>query len=155
MSFLSPLALLLMGAIAVPLVLHLLRRKTGEPVEFPALRYLLRAQREFSRTLKLRNLLLMLIRIAICLVLALAAARPIGRMIGGGHAPTGLAIVLDNSLSTSVVVNGQPILARLKDAAKSALARAASGDRAWLVTADGKVVGGDMNAVRDAVDRTE
>jgi len=155
MSFLSPLALLLMGAIAVPLVLHLLRRKTGEPVEFPALRYLLRAQREFSRTLKLRNLLLMLIRIAICLVLALAAARPIGRMIGGGHAPTGLAIVLDNSLSTSVVVNGPPILARLKDAAKSALARAASGDRAWLVTADGKVVGGDMNAVRDAVDRTE
>ena len=155
MSFLSPLALLLVGAIAVPLVLHLLRRKTGEPVEFPALRYLLRAQREFSRTLKLRNLLLMLIRIAICLALALAAARPIGRMVGGGHAPTGLAVVLDNSLSTSVVVNGQPVLARLKDAATVALARAASGDRAWLITADGKVVGGDMAVIRDAVDRIE
>lgn len=155
MSFLSPLALLLAGAIAVPLVLHLLRRKTGEPVEFPALRYLLRAQKEFSRTLKLRNLLLMLIRIAVCLALALAAARPIGRMIGGGHAPTAVAIVLDNSMSTSVVINGQPVLARLKDAAKAALARAASGDRAWLVTADGKVVGGEMAAVRDAVDRTE
>ena len=155
MSFLSPLALLLAAAVLVPLVLHLLRRKTGAPVEFPALRYLLRAQREFSRTLKLRNLLLMLIRIAICLALALAAARPIGRMVGSGHAPTGLAVVLDNSLSTSVVVNGQPVLARLKDAAKVALARAASGDRAWLVTADGKVVGGDMATVRDAVDRIE
>ena len=155
MSFLAPLALLLAGAVAVPLVLHLLRRKTGEHVEFPALRYLLRAQREFSRTLKLRNLLLMLVRVAVVLALALAAARPVGRMIGGGHPPTALAIVLDNSLSSSVVVNGQPVLAVLKDAARAALARAGGGDRAWLVTADGRVVGGDMGAVRDAIDRTE
>lgn len=155
MTFLSPLALLLAGAVAVPLVLHLLRRKTGEAVEFPALRYLLRAQREFSRTLKLRNLLLMLLRVVAVLALALAAARPVGRMIGGGHPPTALALVLDNSLSTSVVVNGQPVLALLKDAARAALARAGAGDRAWLVTADGRVVGGDMAAVRDAVDRAE
>jgi hypothetical protein len=154
-TFLSPLALLLAGAIAVPLVLHLLRRKSGEHVEFPALRYLLRAQREFSRTLKLRNLLLMLIRIAIVLAVALAAARPVGRMIGSGHPPTALAIVLDNSLSTSVVVNGKPVLADLKDAARNALARAGVGDRAWLITADGRVVGGDAAAVRDAIDRTE
>ncbi|MDA1082007.1 MAG: BatA domain-containing protein [Gemmatimonadetes bacterium] len=155
MSFLSPFALLLAGAIAVPLVLHLLRRKTGESVEFPALRYLLRAQREFSRTLKLRNLLLMLVRVAIVLALALAASRPVGRMIGGGHPPTALAVVLDNSMSTSVVINGAPVLAALKDAARAALARAGGGDRAWLVTADGRVVGGDMSAVRDAIDRTE
>ena len=71
MTFLAPAALALIGAIAVPLVLHLLRRKQGEPVEFPALRYLLRAQREFSRTLKLRNMLLMLVRIAAVLALAL------------------------------------------------------------------------------------
>lgn len=155
MTFLAPAALALIGAIAVPLVLHLLRRKQGEPVEFPALRYLLRAQREFSRTLKLRNMLLMLVRIAAVLALALAAARPIGRLVGGGHSPTALAVVLDNSLSTSLVVNGQPVLARLKDAARAALARATTGDRAWLVTADGRVVGGDMAVVRDAIDRTE
>ncbi len=155
MTFLSPLALLLAATVAVPLVLHLLRRKTGERVDFPALRYLLRAQREFSRTLKLRNLLLMLIRVAIVLALALAAARPVGRMIGSGHPPTALAIVLDNSLSTSVVVNGRPVLAQLKDAARDALGRAAPGDRVWLVTADGQVVGGDVGAVRGAVDRTD
>lgn len=155
MTFGSPLALLLAAAVAVPLVLHLLRRKTGEHVDFPALRYLLRAQREFSRTLKLRNLLLMLIRVAIVLALALAAARPVGRMVGSGHPPTALAVVLDNSLSTSVVVNGRPVLARLKDAARDALRRADAGDRVWLVTADERVVGGDAAAVRDAVDRTE
>ena len=31
MTFLAPAALALIGAIAVPLVLHLLRRKQGEP----------------------------------------------------------------------------------------------------------------------------
>jgi hypothetical protein len=154
-SFLSPFALLLAGAVAVPLILHLLRRKHGDAVEFPALRYLLRAQKEFSRTLKLRNLLLMLLRVVAVLALALAAARPVGRMIGGGHPPTALAIVLDNSLSTSVVVNGQPVIAQLKDAARAALDRAGNGDRAWLVTADGRVTGGDIPVVRDAVDRTE
>lgn len=155
MTFLSPLALILAGAVAVPLVLHLLRRKSGERIEFPALRYLLRAQREFSRTLKLRNLLLMLIRVGLVLLLALAAARPIGRLVGTGHPPTALAIVLDNSLSTSVVVDGQPVLARLKAGAGAALDKAAIGDRVWLVTAAGRVTGGDVNAVRDAVDRTE
>ena len=123
-SFLAPFALVLAGAAAVPLVLHLLRRRTGEKVDFPAIRYLLRAEREHSRQLKLRNLLLMLLRVCAVLALALAAARPIGRLAGGSHAPTAIAIVLDNSLSTSVVVNGAPVLARLKDAARAAVGRA-------------------------------
>jgi hypothetical protein len=63
MNFLAPLALVLAAASAVPLVLHLLRRRTGEKVDFPAIRYLLRAEREHSRQLKLRNLLLMLPRV--------------------------------------------------------------------------------------------
>ena len=124
MNFLAPFALILAGAAAVPLVLHLLRRRTGEKVDFPAIRYLLRAEREHSRQLKLRNLLLMLLRVFAVLALALAAARPIGRFAGGSHAPTAIAVVLDNSLSTSVVVNGAPVLARLKDAARAAIGRA-------------------------------
>ena len=155
MNFLAPFALVLAGAAAVPLVLHLLRRRTGEKVDFPAIRYLLRAEREHSRQLKLRNLLLMLLRVFAVLALAFAAARPIGRFAGGSHAPTALAIVLDNSLSTSVVINGAPVLARLKDAARGAIARANSGDRLWLVTADSRVVGGSASAVRAALDRAE
>jgi hypothetical protein len=154
-NFLAPLALVLAGAAAVPLVLHLLRRRTGEKVDFPAMRYLLRAEREHSRQLKLRNLALMMLRVCAVLALALAAARPIGRLAGSSHAPTALAIVLDNSLSTSVVINGAPVLARLKDAARSAIGRANASDRLWLVTADSRVVGGGTGAVRAALDRTE
>ncbi|MBI3567042.1 MAG: BatA domain-containing protein [Gemmatimonadetes bacterium] len=155
MSFLSPFALLLASAAAVPLLLHLLRHRTGERIEFPAVRYMLRAEREHSRELKIRNLLLMVLRVAIVLALALAASRPIGRLWGGSHAPTALAIVLDNSLSTSVVVDGAPVLARLKDAARGVAGRAATGDRVWLVTADAHVAGNSPAVVRNAVDRAE
>jgi hypothetical protein len=154
-TFLSPLALLLAGAAAVPLVLHLLRRRVGEPLDFPAVRYLLRAQKEHSRELKLRNMLLMVLRILAVLAIAFAAAHPVGRLIGAAHAPTALAVVLDNSLSASVVVEGAPVLARLKDAARKALDKARAGDRVWLVTADGQVVGGSTATVRAALDRTE
>jgi hypothetical protein len=75
MSFLEPLYLLLAGAAAVPLLLHLLRRRISLRVEFPAARYILRAEKENSRKLKLRNLLLMLLRILAVLFIALAATR--------------------------------------------------------------------------------
>ncbi|HRN52948.1 MAG TPA: BatA domain-containing protein, partial [Gemmatimonadaceae bacterium] len=75
MNFLTPWALLLGVAAAVPLLLHLLRRRSGERVEFPALRYLLRAEREHAREVRLRNLLLLLVRIAMVLAIAAALAR--------------------------------------------------------------------------------
>ena len=155
MNFLAPFALLLAAAAAVPLVLHLLRRRQGEKVDFPAVRYLLRAEKEHSQQLKIRNLLLMVLRVLAVLALAVAAARPIGRLVGTGHAPTAMAIVLDNSLSTSAVVSGTPVLARLKDAARAAVDRASGGDHVWLVTADAHVIGGSASAVRDAIARVE
>lgn len=155
MSFLEPLYLLLSGAAAVPLLLHLLRRRISLRVEFPAARYILRAEKENSRKMKLKNLLLMLLRILAVLLIALAAARPVGRLIGAGHAPTAVAIVLDNSLSTSTIVDGAPLFRRLRAAALAAARNATPTDRIWLVTADGKVVGGAPATVADAIQRVE
>ena len=76
MGFLSPLWLLLAAAIAIPLVLHLLQRHQGPRVVFPAMRYLLRAEREHARQIRLRQLLLLLLRLAIILFIAFTAARP-------------------------------------------------------------------------------
>jgi hypothetical protein len=154
-SFLEPLYLLLAGAAAVPLLLHLLRKRISLRVEFPAARYILRAEKENSRKLKLRNLLLMFLRILAVLFIALAAARPVGRLIGSGHAPTALAIVLDNSLSTSTIIDGAPLFRRLRAAALLAARQATPADRIWLVTADGRVVGGSSSAVADAIQRLE
>jgi hypothetical protein len=154
-SFLAPLYLALAGAIAVPLLIHLMRRRIGMRIEFPAARYLARAEREHSRTLRIRNLLLMFLRILALLAIALAAARPVARWVGAGHAPTAIAIVVDNSLSSAVVVNGHPLLDQFKGMARDVLGGATSADRLWLVTIDGKVRGGNAATLRDEVDRIE
>src|SRR4051812_19589101 len=132
MSVLSPLFLLLGTAAAVPLLIHLLRRRVGNRVEFPAVRYLLRAEQENRRTLRLRNMLLMLLRVAAILLLSIAAARPIGRMIGVGHAPAAVVIVLDNTTSTGVVVGGRSMVDRFKSAATTMAAATTPADRVWL-----------------------
>ncbi|HET7553023.1 MAG TPA: BatA and WFA domain-containing protein [Gemmatimonadaceae bacterium] len=152
-DFLSPLWLIATAAAAIPLFIHLLRRRTGARVDFPAVRYLARAEREHSRKLRLRNLLLMLLRVAAILLVAAAAARPVLRVGGGGHAPTALAVVLDNSLSTSAIVGGRPVLEDLRARAAETVRRASADDRVWLVTADGAVHGGGRAAVLDAISR--
>lgn len=153
MSFLAPWFLALGAAALVPLLIHLLRRRIGLTVEFPAARYLARAEREHSRTLRMRNLLLMLLRVLAVLLLAAAAARPVARLAGAGHAPTALAIVIDNSLSTSIVEDGAPLLARFKNMAGDVLDAANPEDRLWLVLADGSVRGGTIANLRDELDR--
>jgi hypothetical protein len=150
-SFLSPLFLALGLAAAVPLLLHLLRRRVGTRMDFPAVRYLLRAEQENRRTMRLRNLLLMLLRVATVLLLTMAAARPIGKWIGAGHAPAAVAILIDNSVSSGVVVEGRSILDRFKSAALDVVAQTGPTDNVWLVTADGAVAGGGPAAIRDAI----
>jgi hypothetical protein len=147
--------LVLSAAVAVPLLLHFMRRRIDIRREFPAARYLLRAEKENVRRLKLRNLLLMLLRTLAILFLALAAARPIASLLGSGHVPTALAVVIDNSMSSGAIVDGTPLLARLKAQARSVIEGGASNDEVWLVTADGIVAGGARNVVLDAVERVE
>lgn len=158
MSFLAPLWFLLGAAAAVPLLLHLLRRRTGTRAEFPAARYLLRAEREHSRSLRLRNLLLMLLRVAAILLLALAAARPSGWLpgVGGdGHAPTALALVVDNSLSSTVIDDGRPVLAAMRDEALRIADVATADDRVFVVTADGRVSGGAASVARQVLEELQ
>ena len=155
MTFLAPLYLMIAGAVAVPLLIHLMRRRIGIRVEFPAARYLARAEQEHSRTLRIRNLLLMLLRVLALLAIAVAAARPVARWAGSSHAPTAMAIVIDNSLSTSGVVNGRPLLDQFKTMARDVAAGATSSDRLWLVTIDGRVRGGNASTLRDEIDRLE
>jgi hypothetical protein len=155
MSFLAPWALLLAAAAGVPLVLHLLRRRTGTKFDFPAVRYLLRAQKEHAREVKLRNLLLMLLRIGIVVAIAMAAARPIGPLPGLGHAPTAVAILLDNSRSTTVAGADGPAFGTLVAAARRIVDGTGSSDQAWIVTLDGAVIGGSADVLRDGLARLQ
>jgi len=134
-GFLSPFLLLAAAAVGVPLLLHLFHRQEGKRISFPALRYLLRTERDHARRIKLRQLLLLLLRVGVVLLLAIAAARPFLRGGGGAHPPTALAIVVDNSMSSGRVVEGTRVLDRLKEAALAAIAQAGEDDRIWVLRA--------------------
>jgi len=137
-GFLQPLALLGLLLAAVPPLLHLLGRRRPPTVLFPAVRYLAATEREHSKRLKLRNLILMLLRVAIIVLVVLAAARPVARIgRGGSHPATAVALVLDNSLSSGAVVGGSRVLDALRDGARRVVERITEDDRLWLVLADG------------------
>lgn len=135
MGFLNPLWLLLGAAVAIPLIIHLLQRHQGPRVVFPAVRYLKRAEREHARRIKLRQLILLLLRVAAVLFIAFAAARPFLRGAGSGHEPSAVVIVLDNSLSSGYVTGDRRVLDELKDRALETIERAGPDDRFWLLRA--------------------
>ena len=101
------------------------RAASRPTVVFPAVRYLITTTQEHQRRLKLQNLLLLLLRTLLIVALVLAAAGPTLPLRGvPGHAPSALALVVDNSPSSGAVVGGSPRMALLRDAARSVLARA-------------------------------
>ena len=155
MTFLHPVALVGLVAAAIPTLLHLLERRVPPEAEFPPLRYLSEAERQSARRLKLRHLLLLILRTAVIVLIVLAAARPLfpTQASGGSlHEPTALAVILDNSASSGLVVDGRLVLDRLRAVARGSLARAAASDRLWLVLADGVARAGTPEALVATVD---
>jgi len=154
-TFLHPVVLVGLVAAAIPALLHLLERRVPPEAEFPPLRYLTEAERQSARRLKLRHLLLLLLRTALIAFVVLAAARPLfpTQASGGSlHEPTARVVILDNSASSGLVVDGRPVLDRLKGVARGSLARAAASDRLWLVLADGVARAGTRDALLATVD---
>ena len=155
MTFLHPLALMGLAAAAIPALLHLLERRVPPEAEFPPLRYLSETERQNARRLKLRHLLLLILRTAVIALIVLAAARPLvpAPSRGGSlHEPTALAVILDNSVSSGLMVDGRPALERLKVVARGSLARATASDRLWLLLADGVARAGTREALLATVD---
>jgi hypothetical protein len=153
-GFLNPWLLIAAAAVAVPVFLHLFHRHDAKRLSFPALRYLLRTEREHARQIRLRQLLLLLLRAAVVVLLAIAGARPFLRGVGGAHPPTALAIVLDNSLSSGRVAGEERVLEALKRRALAGLAGAGAEDRIWVLRAGEPwdvATPGDAAAARERV----
>ncbi|MGE0040228.1 MAG: BatA and WFA domain-containing protein [Vicinamibacterales bacterium] len=130
MAFLFPLFLAGGLAIAVPIVLHLLRRRTQTVVSFPAVRLLHQAPIEHRRRRRLRELILLALRVAALLLLAAAFARPYLTGRDAGLSAPVTVVALDTSLSLSAP--GQ--FERAREAARQAVAQAPAGDQVALVT---------------------
>jgi hypothetical protein len=158
MGALNPLFLLAGLAAVIPVILHLFQRQQTRRFRFPALRYLERTEREHAREIRLRQLLLMLTRVAAVLLIVGAGARLIFSGQEGAHPPTAVAIVLDNSMSSGLVVGETRVLDELKSLALEALDGATAEDRFWVIRAGEAwlpAISGGAAAARVAVAETE
>jgi hypothetical protein len=148
LTFLIPAAMALAGLALVPLVLHLVRRETDRRVPFPSLRYLRSAQRQSARSMRIRDRLLVLARMAVIILLAAAASSPlIGTGEADSHPPTDLVLLVDNTASMDRLAGGRTLLESARQSVEVSLAHASAGDRVWLLSAvDGPLVAGGTPA---------
>ena len=127
MAFLSPLLLLGVLLIGIPIALHLRRRQEPVRVEFPALRLLKHNRHRNETRLRVRRWLLLATRCILLAALATALARPFLQppAAAGGPAPdagpagegVAIAVVVDNGPNAAYEARNR---SRLEEAQESA-----------------------------------
>jgi hypothetical protein len=131
MTFLNPAVLIGLIASAIPLVLHFLNLRKLKTIEFSTLAFLKELQKTKIRKIKLKQWLLLLIRIAIILFLVLAFSRPAIKNLSSANssaAKTSAVIIIDNTFSMSVVTSNGSYLNNAKRIAKNLLNNFHDGD---------------------------
>lgn len=121
---------------AVPVIMHLFMKQTPKHVVFPALRLIRERQKRSRKTLRIKNWLLLLARMALLALMALALARP--RMdakvkAGAQEVETALALVFDTSLSMSYSEHEKSRLNEAKERAQEILQRAHAGSEVFVI----------------------
>ena len=131
MNFLYPAFLLGALAVAIPVVLHFLRRDVAPEVPFSAVRLLHRSPIARSRRRRLRDLLLLAARVAALLLLAAAFARPYISSAASA-APIARIVAIDRSFSM-----GAPgRFARALELARQEIGEAGPGERITVLAFD-------------------
>ncbi len=136
--FLNPLMLAGLGGAMLPIVLHLLSRSRFRTVDWAAMMFLQGADPRQRQSTRLKQILLLLLRMLLVSLLAIALARPLvsesfAAVASGGHLST--VIVVDGSLSTAVVENGKSRAELIRQAAIQVLTSMQKGDEAAVVVA--------------------
>ena len=137
MTFLTPALLAAFAALAVPVIIHLWQRKRVIKVPFSTLRFLKIVAARTSRSAKLENLFLLLLRCLVFALLVMAAARPVvstdSARIFGGNVPRTIALVVDQSLSMSYKSGDKTRLERAKQQAQAVIHDLKPGDEVAVI----------------------
>src|ERR1700752_267327 len=103
MTFLTPLFLLGLPGLAIPVFLHLIQKERKNVVQFPSLMFLRRIPYQSVRRRRIRHWLLLAMRVAAIALFVLAFARPFfqtstlaAAAVGGARE---IVILLDQSAS--------------------------------------------------------
>lgn len=139
MTFLTPAFLGALSLIGVPLLIHLIRRRKLKVIQWAAMDFLLQSAKKQRRRLRVEELILLLIRMLIVALAALAFARPVLRALGvpllSQNTHVYAVVVLDNSFSMDAKgADGKTAFERAKIAANEVVSRVLrDGDSVSLV----------------------
>src|SRR5438552_10074207 len=134
MQFLTPAFFLGLGAIAIPVMIHLIQREKKRVVEFPSLMFVRRIPYQSVRRRRIRHWFLLFLRAAAIALIVLAFARPFTQPSAAtpSLASSGardVVVVLDQSASMGYGDHFE----KAKDAAKRVVRGLGADDRATLV----------------------
>lgn len=133
MSFLTPLFLLGLAGLAVPVIIHLIQRERKNVVHFPSLMFLQRIPYQSIRRRRIRNWPLLLLRLAALALIVAAFARPFLRRQALAVAAAGgareVVVLVDRSYSMAYGNRW----ARATAAARNAIGAVGQADRASMV----------------------
>ncbi len=135
--FLNWIMLAGIAGAGVPLLLHLLARARYESRDWGAMLFLAGNLPRQQQSAKLRQTLLLLFRMLLVALLAIALARPIAGAKVGVRGQVAAAIVLDGSATMEYEQNGISRLELARSMAARILAQLGRGDQAALVVSGG------------------
>src|SRR6187455_1640885 len=149
MGFVAPLVLAGLAALAIPVLIHLVQREKKRVVEFPSLMFLQKIPYQSVRRRRIRDWLLLAMRLAALALIVLAFARPFfkrSELAAAAQSGAREAVILvDTSYSMEYGDRWQ----KAKSAATDAIRGLGAGDRASLVFFSS----GAEVAVRSGADR--
>lgn len=137
MQFLYPGFLFALGALAIPIIIHLFYFRRFKKVYFTNVRFLKEVKDETSSRRKLRNLLVLLARCIAVAMLVFAFAQPfIPQDVEVKQGENAVSIFVDNSFSMSALSEEAPLVEKAKQRAKEIIAAYAIEDRFQVLTND-------------------
>src|SRR5215471_17245616 len=145
----APFALVGLAALAIPVLIHLIQRERKRVVEFPSLMFLRRIPYQSVRRRRIRDVTLLIMRLAALALIVLAFARPFFRRDSLAAATQNGAREAVILVDTSYSMEYGDRWSKAQAAARDAIRGLKTGDRASLVFFSS---GADV-AVRSAGDR--
>ena len=138
LNFLNTAVLAVAAAALLPFLLHLFSKRKVKVIPFSSIVFLKAMQKRQVRAIKIKQLLLLIIRMLIILIVVFAFARPAtkGGYIGS-HASVSAVILIDNSASMGLSVKDGRLMDLALRKAREILNQMGQADEAAVITVSG------------------
>ncbi len=140
MTFVAPLFLIAAVAGAIPVLLHMINRQQASVVPFSTLRFLQVSVQRTRKRKYIHDMLLLLLRIAALVLIAIGLAGPILNRSGAlfhTSSRAAVVVILDNSASMGTIVEGESRFDRAVHVAEQLVTQLRPGDSVALLTTGG------------------